>query len=89
MAVKSNAAHVPYRSSKLTYLLQNAIGVSSKTLLIANVAPTFASAGETLCTLRFAKSIAECGSLTGATNAKAKIQASNENSDELSLSDDE
>jgi len=71
MAVKQSAPHVPFRSSKLTYLLQSSLGAACKTLLICNVSPAFASSGESLCTLRFAKSIAEVGAPAAAKAAAA------------------
>ncbi|KXZ56379.1 hypothetical protein GPECTOR_1g336 [Gonium pectorale] len=47
--------HVPYRDSKLTFLLQSSLGGNAKTLIIANVSPSAICAHETLSTLRFAK----------------------------------
>ena len=40
-------AHVPFRNSKLTYLLQDSLSGDSKTLMFVNVS-------EMLCSLRFA-----------------------------------
>ncbi|KAL8151226.1 hypothetical protein V2J09_021034 [Rumex salicifolius] len=47
--------HVPYRDSRLTFLLQDSLGGNSKTTIIANVSPSFCSATETLSTLKFAQ----------------------------------
>lgn len=47
-------AHVPFRDSALTRLLQDALGGNSLTTLIAAVSPAAASADETVATLRFA-----------------------------------
>ncbi|TDH69477.1 hypothetical protein CCR75_005881 [Bremia lactucae] len=46
--------HVPYRSSKLTRLLQDALGGNSRTLFIACVSPATPNANETLNTLQYA-----------------------------------
>ena len=59
-ALAEKAPHVPYRNSKLTYLLQNALGGDAKTLMFANVAPVAESAQETLCSLRFAAKVNAC-----------------------------
>lgn len=56
--------HIPYRNSKLTYLLQDALGNlmglminilgnGSKTLMIINVSPTQECLQETICSLNF------------------------------------
>ncbi|CAK9265534.1 unnamed protein product [Sphagnum jensenii] len=47
--------HVPYRDSKLTYLLQDSLGGNSKTAIIATVSPSSCCAMETLSTLKFAQ----------------------------------
>lgn len=49
------AKHVPYRDSKLTFLLQDSLGGNSKTVMIANVSPAHANLNETVGTLRFAQ----------------------------------
>ncbi|XP_021651658.2 kinesin-like protein KIN-12D [Hevea brasiliensis] len=47
--------HVPYRDSRLTFLLQDSLGGNSKTMIIANVSPSICCSAETLSTLKFAQ----------------------------------
>ncbi|XP_020238406.1 kinesin-like protein KIN-12E [Cajanus cajan] len=47
--------HVPYRDSKLTFLLQDSLGGNSKTIIIANISPSICCSLETLSTLKFAQ----------------------------------
>ncbi|UYV69118.1 KIF4A [Cordylochernes scorpioides] len=47
--------HVPYRDSKLTRLLQDALGGNSRTLIVACISPLPEDAEETLNTLRYAE----------------------------------
>ncbi|TYK28513.1 phragmoplast orienting kinesin 2 [Cucumis melo var. makuwa] len=47
--------HVPYRDSKLTFLLQDSLGGNAKTIIIANVSPSSCCSLETLSTLKFAQ----------------------------------
>ncbi|XP_030523084.1 kinesin-like protein KIN-12D isoform X2 [Rhodamnia argentea] len=47
--------HVPYRDSRLTFLLQDSLGGNSKTIIIANISPSISSSAETLNTLKFAQ----------------------------------
>jgi len=51
---KGEKIHVPYRQSKLTRLLQDALGGNSKTLFLACVSPSDTNASETLSTLQYA-----------------------------------
>lgn len=53
---KEKKIHVPYRQSKLTRLLQDALGGNSQTLFIACVSPADTNASETLSTLNYANS---------------------------------
>jgi hypothetical protein len=45
---------IPYRDSKLTRILQDSLGGSAKTCMIANISPADYNYEETLSTLRYA-----------------------------------
>jgi len=49
-------AHVPYRESKLTRLLQDSLGGNARTFLIATISPSKSNAEESISTLKFADS---------------------------------
>jgi len=52
---KGKSRHIPYRDSKLTFLLRDSLGGNSKTFIIANIHPGLSCFGETLSTLQFAQ----------------------------------
>lgn len=51
---RKEGAHVPYRDSKLTRLMQDSLGGNSKTVMIACISPADINAEETLNTLKYA-----------------------------------
>lgn len=53
-ALDRKASHVPYRDSKLTYLLQDSIGGNSRTMMVVNISPTDLSYDESVHALQFA-----------------------------------
>jgi len=52
--VDGKSAHIPYRDSKLTRLLQDSLGGNTKTVMVANLGPADWNYDETLSTLRYA-----------------------------------
>ena len=46
--------HIPFRDSKLTYCLKDALGGNSKTFMIAAISAADTSKEETVSTLKFA-----------------------------------
>ncbi|EOD10027.1 hypothetical protein EMIHUDRAFT_416697 [Emiliania huxleyi CCMP1516] len=67
-ALASGAKHVPFRNSKLTHLMQNALSGSlktlprrsSKTLMFVNISPLAKHYNESVSSLRFAQKVNGC-----------------------------
>jgi kinesin family protein 11 len=54
-ALRGESSRVPYRDSKLTRLLQGALGGRCKTIVIATISPALSAVEETLSTLSYAQ----------------------------------
>lgn len=53
-ALDRKASHIPYRDSKLTYLLQDSLGGNSRTMMIVTVTPVDIAYDESVHALQFA-----------------------------------
>ncbi|KAM0994914.1 hypothetical protein EV2_010702 [Malus domestica] len=56
-SLASKTAHIPYRNSKLTHMLQSSLGGDCKTLMFVQISPSASDLGETLCSLNFASRV--------------------------------
>ncbi|KAL5583484.1 hypothetical protein UlMin_015926, partial [Ulmus minor] len=59
-ALAKKEDHVPFRNSKLTFLLQPYLGGDSKTLMFVNISLDPSSVGESLCSLKFTTRVNDC-----------------------------
>ncbi|XP_062247758.1 kinesin-like protein KIFC3 isoform X5 [Platichthys flesus] len=56
-ALRCRHAHVPFRNSRLTYLLQDSLSGDSKTLMMVQVSPLSSNISESVCSLKFAQRV--------------------------------
>ncbi|XP_047942681.1 kinesin-like protein KIN-14C [Salvia hispanica] len=71
-ALSQKSAHVPYRNSKLTQVLQSSLGGHAKTLMFVQLNPDATSFSETLSTLKFAERVSgvELGAAKSSRDSK-------------------
>ncbi|KAL2131886.1 hypothetical protein VTI74DRAFT_4471 [Chaetomium olivicolor] len=76
-ALVDRSAHIPYRESKLTRLLQDSLGGRTKTCIIATISPAKSNLEETISTLDYAfraKNIRNKPQLNALTSKKALLR---------------
>ncbi|XP_058485568.1 kinesin-like protein KIFC3 isoform X2 [Solea solea] len=56
-ALRGKHSHVPFRNSRLTYLLQDSLSGDSKTLMMVQVSPLSSNMSESVCSLKFAQRV--------------------------------
>ncbi|KAK5873496.1 hypothetical protein PBY51_018532 [Eleginops maclovinus] len=56
-ALRGKHSHVPFRNSRLTYLLQDSLNGDSKTLMMVQVSPLPVNVSESVCSLKFAQRV--------------------------------
>ncbi len=71
-ALDRKSSHVPYRDSKLTHLLQNALGGNSRTMMVVTVCPHNNSYDETTFALKFATRVRRINLGSAQKNVNAK-----------------
>ncbi|XP_018596147.2 kinesin-like protein KIFC3 [Scleropages formosus] len=56
-ALRGRQTHVPFRNSRLTYLLQDSLGKGNKTAMVVQISSLERNVEETMCSLKFAQRV--------------------------------
>ncbi|PHJ24339.1 kinesin motor domain-containing protein [Cystoisospora suis] len=75
-SMSKSLSHIPYRDSKLTFLLMDALGGTSRTTLIATLSPSLQHLSESISTLQFAAMSKRIKNKTTANEVKIWDKAS-------------
>ncbi|XP_071693512.1 kinesin-like protein KIN-1 isoform X2 [Rutidosis leptorrhynchoides] len=81
---QGKATHIPYRDSKLTRILQDALGGSSQTALLCCCSPSLCNSSETISTLRFG---ARAKHIKASVRVVCKEEVSDRKQEALSMND--
>lgn len=73
-ALDSKSKHVPFRNSVLTFLLQNSLGGSARTMMLVTVCPTDLTSEESLFTLQFASRVRNITLGSAKRNSNASVK---------------
>jgi kinesin family protein C2/C3 len=75
-ALQQREKHIPYRNSKLTRLLEDSLGSSSKCVMVVNVSPALDNVPETKCSLDFASRARKVELGKAKVNAEGPVSSS-------------
>ncbi|CAL8245248.1 unnamed protein product [Lota lota] len=86
-ALRCRHSHVPFRNSRLTYLLQDSLSGDSKTLMMVQVSPLVSNMSESVCSLKFAQRVrsVELGSASSFKRVENSSTSSSPTHDSVEL----
>ncbi|XP_027870380.1 kinesin-like protein KIFC3 isoform X7 [Xiphophorus couchianus] len=87
-ALRSRHAHVPFRNSRLTYLLQDSLSGDGKTLMMVQVSPLPGNVSESVCSLKFAQRVRSVELNSAASSKRHENSSTSSSPTHDSLEDD-